>query len=97
MGSLENLVAIFISAFEKVTVKMATKKSVALELDLDDLRELTSLLSIQVSGDKRKRCSYLIALNEFLSTRMKSKRLDGLFELDAVSTELPALYRALEF
>jgi hypothetical protein len=67
------------------------------ELDLDDLRELTSLLNIQVRGDRRKRISYLIALNEFLSVRMKSKRLEGLFELDLASATLPAVYRALEF
>lgn len=76
---------------------MATRRSSGFELDLDDLRELTSLLNIRVRGDRRKRVSYLIALNEFLSTRMKSKRLEGLFELDIASTGLPAVYRALEF
>lgn len=76
---------------------MATKNSSCYELGLDDLRELTALLNIKVSGDRRKRTSYLIALNEFLSTRMKSKRLEGLFELDASCVELPAVYKALEF
>jgi len=73
------------------------RHSMRYELDLDDLRELTSLLNIQVRGDRRKRISYLIALNEFLSVRMKSKRLEGLFELDLASATLPAVYRALEF
>jgi hypothetical protein len=78
--------------------KMDTQRhSMRYELDLDDLRELTSLLNIQVRGDRRKRISYLIALNEFLSVRMKSKRLEGLFELDLASATLPAVYRALEF
>jgi hypothetical protein len=77
---------------------MATRKlSVSHELDLDDLRELISLLNIQVRGDRRKRDTYLIALNEFLSTRMKSKRLEGLYELESFAVELPAVYRALEF
>jgi len=77
---------------------MATKRgTVSNELDLDDLRELVSLLNIQVQGDRRKRETYLLALTEFLSTRMKSKRLEGLFELNVSDTELPAVYRALEF
>lgn len=77
---------------------MATKRRpTCYELALDDLRELTSLLNIQVRGDRRKRHTYLIALSEFLSTRMKSKRLEGLFELDSASTQLPPIYRALEF
>lgn len=81
------------------TTRISTfaEKNIRVELSLDDLRELTSLLNIQVKGDKRKRTTYLIALNEFLSTRMKSKRLEGLFELNISSTDLPAIYRALEF
>jgi hypothetical protein len=79
---------------------MATRKKLSCyEIDLDSLRELTSLLNIRVKGDKRKRVSYLIALNEFLSVRMNSKTLEGLLELEIehTSTNLPAAYKALEF
>jgi hypothetical protein len=79
---------------------MATRKNFSCyELGLDDLRELTSLLNIRVQGDKRKRVSYLIALNKFLAIRTNSKTLEGLFELEVehTSTDLPAVYKALEF
>lgn len=67
------------------------------ELDIDDLRELTSLLGIQVPGDRRKRITYLMALDEFLSIRIRSRKLQGVFELEAAGGHLPAAYRALEF
>jgi hypothetical protein len=66
------------------------------DLSLDDLRELAHLLGIQVRGDRRKRDTYLVALSEFLSTRMQTKRLNELFELEA-SIALPSIYKALEF
>jgi hypothetical protein len=66
------------------------------ELNLDDLRELTCLLGIQVQGDKRKKLTYVVALTEFLSVRMRTKRLEGLFDLDVV-TPVSAIYKALEF
>jgi hypothetical protein len=66
------------------------------ELNLDDLRELTCLLGIQVQGDKRKKLTYMVALTEFLSVRMRTKRLEGLFDLDVV-TPVSAIYKALEF
>ncbi|HEY9620040.1 MAG TPA: hypothetical protein V6C78_06710 [Crinalium sp.] len=72
---------------------MATKQE---DLSLDHLRELTSLLGLQVQGDRRKKLTYVVALSEFLSLRMKSKRLEGLFELNA-STPVSAIYKALEF
>lgn len=77
---------------------MAVKKySSRCELDIDDLRELTSLLGIQVHGDRRKRITYLMALDEFLSIRIRSRKLQGVFELEATGVHLPAVYRALEF
>jgi hypothetical protein len=66
------------------------------DLSLDDLRELTCLLGLQVQGDRRKKLTYMVALTEFLSVRMKTKRLEGLFELDA-ATPVSAIYKALEF
>jgi hypothetical protein len=72
---------------------MAVKRC---ELNLDDLRELTCLLGIQVQGDKRKKLTYMVALTEFLSVRMRTKRLEGLFDLDVV-TPVSAIYKALEF
>lgn len=66
------------------------------DLSLDDLRELTCLLGLQVQGDRRKKFTYVVALSEFLSVRMKTKRLEGLFELDA-AIPVSAIYKALEF